>query len=69
MPLPSIILANAQSLRNKLDVLQANVKLLTKYKNVCLVALTETWLKKQDGAFELETDDFGKRLRLDRHPQ
>lgn len=37
IPLPSIILANVQSLRNKVDELQAKVKFLSEYRNACLL--------------------------------
>lgn len=68
IPLPTVILANVQSLRNKVDELQANVKFLTEYKNACLLALTETWLKDHDVQSDLEIDGFGVPFRLDRDP-
>lgn len=66
IPLPSIILVNAQSLWNKLDDLQANVKFLSEYKSACLIAVTETWLKQQDLQPDLAIDGFGEPLRQDR---
>ncbi|KAK0147900.1 hypothetical protein N1851_012361 [Merluccius polli] len=66
IPLPSIFLGNVQSLRNKVDELQAKVKFLPEYKNACLLALTETWLKEQDPLSDLELDGFGEPVRLDR---
>ena len=68
IPLPSILLVNAQSLRNKVDDLQANVKFLSEYKSACLIAVTETWLKQQDLSPDLAIDGFGEPLRLDRDP-
>ncbi|KAK0133216.1 hypothetical protein N1851_031279 [Merluccius polli] len=38
IPLPTVILANVQSLRSKMDELQAKVKFLTEFKSVCLLA-------------------------------
>lgn len=66
IPLPSIILANCQSLRNKLDELQANVRFLSDYRNACVISLTETWLKEHDSDSDLEIDGFGGPVRLDR---
>lgn len=68
IPLPTIImLANVQSLRNKVDELQANVKFL-EYKSACVLPITETWLKDYDPQSDLESDGFGKPFRLDRDP-
>ncbi len=50
LPLASIILGNAQSLRNQIDELQACVKCSPEYKNACVIALTETWLKDHDSS-------------------
>lgn len=66
IPLPSIILANAQSLRNKTDELQANVVHLRDYRDACLMAFTETWLNVLDTDSALEISGFGAPLRLDR---
>ena len=68
IPLPTIMLANVQSLRNKVDELQANVKFLEEYKNACLLAITETWLKDHDSQSDLRIDGFGEPVRLDRDP-
>ncbi|KAK0133056.1 Arachidonate 15-lipoxygenase B [Merluccius polli] len=56
------------SLRNKVDELQANVKFLEEYKNACLLAITETWLKDHDSQSDLRIDGFGEPVRLDRDP-
>lgn len=66
LPLPSIILANVRSLRNKLDELQANILCQWAYKEASLVCLTETWLDKTIVDSELSLDGFGSPLRLDR---
>lgn len=68
-PLPSVILANVQSLRNKIDELQANVKSLSEYKHSCIISLTETWLKNHDSNDDLEIDGFGHPWRLDHDAQ
>ncbi|CAK6977351.1 uncharacterized protein LOC109615369 isoform X2 [Scomber scombrus] len=39
IPLPTIMLAKVQSLRNKVDELQANVKFLEEYESACLLAI------------------------------
>ncbi len=69
LPLPSIILGNAQSLRNKVDELQANVKHISEYRDACMIALTETWLKDYDLNHDFDIDGFGLPYRLDRDAQ
>lgn len=61
-PFISIILTSVHSLRNKVDNLQANVKFISEYRNSCLIAQTETWLKQQDLQSDLEIDSFGEPL-------
>ncbi len=68
IPLPLIILANSQSLRNKTDILQVNVSFLSEYKNACLIALTETWLKQHDLQSNPELTGVGEPLWVDREP-
>ena len=43
-PLPSILLANVQSLDNKLDELHARIEFQRDIANCCVLAFTETWL-------------------------
>lgn len=57
--LPTIMLGNVQSLPNKVDELQANVKFLEEYKGECVLAVTETWLKDRDAQSDLKIDGFG----------
>lgn len=69
IPLPSVILANTQSLRNKIDELQGNVIHLQDYGDACLMAFTETWLlsysiNNADSARQISC--FGSPLHLDR---
>ena len=66
LPLPSLILGNAQSLRNKLDELQGNVRFLRDYKDCCVMAFTESWLTEQDSDTDLSIDGFGVPFRQDR---
>lgn len=65
-PLPSIMLANVRSLRNKLDELQANTKYQWAYKEANLICITESWLDNTIADSELSLDGFGVPLRLDR---
>lgn len=64
--LPSIILSNAQSLRNKMDELQAHVRFQHEFRDACLLAITETWLSERDLDTEEAIDGFGAPVRLDR---
>lgn len=66
IPLPSIILANAQSLRNKTGDLQALIRFQHDYKNACILVLTETWLGEMDLDSDLALDGFGLPLCTDR---
>lgn len=68
MPLPTMMLANVQSLCNKIDELRANTQFLTECNSACLLALTETWLKDTDLQSDLEVEGFGAPYRLDRDP-
>lgn len=65
---PTVILANVQSFRNKVDEVQANVKFLTEYKCACLLTFMETWQKEQDQLSDLEIDGFGIPFRVDIDP-
>ncbi len=66
IPLPSIILANVQSLRNKTDELHGNISHLREYRDVCIMAFTETWLTAADSDASLDMTGFGPPVRLDR---
>uniref|UniRef100_A0AAV2KTK8 Uncharacterized protein n=1 Tax=Knipowitschia caucasica TaxID=637954 RepID=A0AAV2KTK8_KNICA len=67
-PLPSIILRNAQSIRNKMDELHANVVHQEKFKNACILAFSETWITSADSEMDLSLPGFGAPIRLDRDP-
>ena len=66
IPLPSIILANVQSLRNKIDGLHGHVTHLREYRDACLLGFTETWLSASDSDASLDLTGFGAPIRLDR---
>lgn len=68
MPLPSIILSNARSLRNKTEELQALVRHQHEFKEACILAFTETWLGERDADSDLAIDGFGVPFRNDRAP-
>lgn len=65
-PLPSIILANVCSLRNKTDGLQANVDHMYEYRTASILAFTETWLNRNDNDSTLHIDGLALPPRLDR---
>lgn len=46
--LPTILLSNVQSIRNKLDELEAWATFKHEVKDTCLLAFTEMWLSDQD---------------------
>lgn len=64
--LPSVILANVRSLRNKTDELQANVYHMYEYRTASILAFTETWLTGSDNSDSMYIDGFGSPVRLDR---
>lgn len=57
--LPTVLLSNLQSIRNKLDELEAWVKLTPEEKDTCLLAFTETWLSETDQDEVLSLNGFG----------
>ncbi|KAL7398344.1 hypothetical protein ABVT39_008211 [Epinephelus coioides] len=66
VPLPSMILGNAHSLRNKMDKLQENVRFLKDFKDSGIMTLTESWLTERDRDADLLIDCFADENR-DRH--
>ena len=46
--LPTIVLGNAQSLRNKPDELEARVRYLHEYREAGLLCFSETWFSERD---------------------
>lgn len=69
LPLPSLILGNTQSLRNKLDELQGNARFIRDYKDCCVMAFTESWFTEQDSDTDLFIDGFGVPFRQDRNAE
>ena len=57
-PLPSILLANVQSLDNKLDELRSRLAFQRDIKNCCVLAFTETWLNPLIPDFAIAQDGF-----------
>ena len=68
IPLPSIILSNANSLRNKTEELQEEVRSSHDFKHACILAFTETFLSENDSPNSMEIDGFRIPFRLDRDP-
>ncbi len=63
-PLPSILLANVQSLENKMDDLRARISFQRDIRDCNILCLTETWLTPSDTA-ATPSDNFSV-LRMDR---
>lgn len=61
--LPSILLSKVQSLRNKMDELPMNVKHILEYRNACVIAMTETWLKDYNLNHDFDINGFGQLYR------
>lgn len=57
-PLPPIMLGNMQSVRNKVDELQASVQYLLDYCQSCLICLSETWLNDTDPESAIDLEGF-----------
>lgn len=66
IPLPSMLLCNAQSIRNKMDKIQASVTHLETFRDACVMAFTETWLTPEDLDTDLTLTGLGAPVRLDR---
>ena len=47
LPLPTILLGNAQSLNNKISELSACCRFLSQFREANVIALSETWLKEE----------------------
>jgi len=57
-PLPSIILSNVRSIRNKFDTLTALARFDHDYKSACVICITETWLSPLDTDTSVSLDNF-----------
>ena len=63
--LPSVIMGNVRSIRNKTDELLANTRYMSEFRNISIMSFTETWLKETDTDDHVHIDGF-KLLRGDR---
>ncbi|XP_076748101.1 filamin-A-like [Maylandia zebra] len=54
------------SLRNKLDELQGNVRFQKDFRDSCVMAFSETWLTELDQDADFSIDGFGAPFRRDR---
>ncbi|KAK0155076.1 hypothetical protein N1851_002615 [Merluccius polli] len=57
--LPTILLSNVQSIRNKMDELEAHSRCKRDFRETCLLAFTETWLGDADPNEDLHITGFG----------
>ncbi|CAM4578856.1 unnamed protein product [Leuciscus chuanchicus] len=64
--LPTVMLGNVQSLRNKVDELRACTQYLSDYRNSCLICLTESWLTGADPDSAADLEGFTL-VRMDRN--
>ncbi len=65
-PLPSMLLCNARSLKNKAEELRANGRFLHEYRESCLLVFTETWLQEDVPDSLVSLDGFSL-VRPDRN--
>ncbi len=65
-PLPSILLANVQSLENKMDDLRARISFQRDIRDCNILCLTETWLTPTVPATAVTASDNFSVLRMDR---
>ncbi|RXN39336.1 leucine-rich repeat-containing 24-like protein [Labeo rohita] len=65
-PLPSILLANVQSLENKLDDLRARAKFQRDIRDCNLLCFTETWLNPAVPDHAIQPAEFFSVHRMDR---
>ena len=68
-PLPTVLLANVQSIRNKLNEPEVWAKLKREIKETCLLAFTETWLSDSDRNEDFSLSGFGIPIRQDQSPE
>ncbi len=65
-PLPSILLANVQSLENKMDDLRARISFQQEIRDCNILCLTETWLTPTVPDTAVMPSDNFSVLRMDR---
>ena len=68
-PLPTVLLSNAQPIRNKVNELEASAKFKPEVWEACLLAFTETWLSEADQDEDLAISGFSSPLHRDRSPE
>ncbi len=68
-PLPSILLANVQSLENKMDDLRARISFQWDIRDCNILCLTETWLTPTVPDTAVTPSDNFSVLRMDRTPE
>lgn len=68
-PLPTILLSNVQSIRNKIDGVELWTKTRGEIRESSLLAFTESWLTELDRDEDLSITGFGNPIRLDRSPE
>ncbi len=68
-PLPSILLANVQSLDNKMDDLRARISFQRDIRDCNIICLTETWLTPSVPDTAVTPSDNFSVLRMDRQPR
>lgn len=66
IPLPSMVLSNVQSIRDKTDELQTNAGHLRVFRNACVMAFTETWLTDMESDSSMDINGFGPPVLPDR---
>ncbi|XP_061896893.1 uncharacterized protein LOC133645982 [Entelurus aequoreus] len=57
-PLPTIIMSNVRSLRNKMDLLHARCRFERALRDICIIALSGTWLEESVIDSEVSLDNF-----------
>ncbi|XP_033111259.1 uncharacterized protein LOC117112300 [Anneissia japonica] len=67
-PLPSIIMFNARSIREKLEELTVNTTTLREFRDACLICVTETWFRSDVDTHSFSHIDGFTCLRADRTP-
>ena len=57
-PLPTMMMGNVRSIRNKIDELAAQCRFNQEYCDTSLICLTETWLESKDADGTVQLDNF-----------
>ncbi|XP_060696811.1 uncharacterized protein LOC132825498 [Hemiscyllium ocellatum] len=66
-PLPTILLANIQSIENKLDEIKSRLSVQRELRDCCVLCFTETWLTRATPDCTLQPEGFSIH-RMDRSP-